>query len=99
MAITRMKRKDSTVYFAITYRYPRGRLGKQPREVTFHTLRHAFCTRFVQSGGTITDLRAVVGHPDITTTQRYAYHSQPHTARGLAGMANDLTGGDSTAAK
>ena len=33
MAITRMKRKDGTVYYAICYRYPRGRDGAQRREV------------------------------------------------------------------
>ncbi len=68
------------------------------REVTFHTLRHTFCTRFSQSGGALTDLKAVAGDADITTTQRYAHHSPQHAARVMAAMANDLTGDDATAA-
>jgi len=64
-----------------------------------HTLRHTFCTWFSQSGGALTDLMAVAGHADITTTQRYAHHSPHHAARVLVSMASDLTGEETAAAK
>jgi integrase len=62
-------------------------LGK---DVTFHTLRHTFCTRFGHAGGNIRDLQALAGHADIKTTERY-YHESDGAARVLGAMANDLT--------
>jgi integrase len=62
-------------------------LGK---EVTMHTLRHTFCTRFGHAGGNIRDLQALAGHADLKTTERY-YHQSDGAARVLGLMANDLT--------
>ncbi|MCZ6599565.1 MAG: site-specific integrase, partial [Acidobacteria bacterium] len=59
------------------------------RDVTFHTLRHTFCTRFGHAGGNIRDLQALAGHADISTTQRY-YHRSDSAARILGTMAHDL---------
>jgi site-specific recombinase XerD len=38
-----------------------------------HTLRHAFATRYLQKGGNLEDLRDLLGHSDIRTTQRYLH--------------------------
>lgn len=39
-------------------------------EVTPHTLRHTFATRFLQSGG---DLATLLGHSNVATTTRYLH--------------------------
>lgn len=40
--------------------------------LTFHSLRHTFATFFLDGGGAVTDLRAQLGHVELSTTQRYA---------------------------
>jgi integrase len=39
----------------------------------FHDLRHTFATTFLQRGGKLENLRAILGHSDITTTMKYAH--------------------------
>jgi integrase len=40
--------------------------------VTLYSLRHTFATHFLDDGGAATDLKAQLGHSDLSTTQRYA---------------------------
>jgi len=40
---------------------------------TPHNLRHSYATYMLQSGADIETLRALLGHVDITTTQRYVH--------------------------
>jgi len=42
-------------------------------DCTIHTLRHTHATRLVQNGLSIYEVKAVLGHTDITTTMRYAH--------------------------
>ena len=42
----------------------------------FHDLRHDFCSKLVQSGVDLYTVKELVGHKDITTTQRYAHLSK-----------------------
>lgn len=44
-------------------------------EITFHGLRHTFASHFMINGGSIWDLRQILGHADIKMTQRYAHLS------------------------
>jgi len=39
----------------------------------WHRLRHTFATNYVRHGGDIVRLAMVLGHPQITTTQRYLH--------------------------
>lgn len=49
---------------------------------TPHNLRHSYATYMLQSGADIETLRALLGHVDITTTQRYVHSNlnQMYTA-------------------
>ena len=41
------------------------------RNITFHGLRHAFATHMIQRGADLADVRQMMGHEFISTTQRY----------------------------
>ena len=43
-------------------------------DFTFHDLRHTFATRLAQAGIDLYAISKLLGHKDISTTQRYAHH-------------------------
>lgn len=44
-------------------------------KVVFHTLRHTFASWLAQKGVSMFDLAELMGHKDITMTQRYSHHN------------------------
>ena len=71
-------------YNRIYKKYYHKQLEKYPDlpYYTPHNLRHSYATYMLQSGADIETLRALLGHVDITTTQRYVHSNlnQMYTA-------------------
>jgi site-specific recombinase XerD len=47
----------------------------------WHRLRHTFATNYLRQGGDIVRLSMVLGHTQITTTQRYLHLDRARTVR------------------
>ena len=52
------------------------RAGLDPAKVSPHKLRHTFATALVESGRSLDEVRDLLGHESIATTQIYAHTSQ-----------------------
>lgn len=50
------------------------------RPIRIHDARHTYASLFVMSGGSIYDLKKVLGHVDVKTTEKYAHLSSDHLA-------------------
>lgn len=50
------------------------------RKLRIHDARHTYASLFVMSGGSIYDLKKVLGHADVKTTERHAHLSADHLA-------------------
>jgi len=50
------------------------------RQIRIHDARHTYASLFMMSGGSLYDLKEVLGHASITTTERYAHLSNAHLA-------------------
>jgi integrase len=50
------------------------------REMRIHDARHTYASLFMMNGGKLYDLRTVLGHADMKTTERYAHLSNEHLA-------------------
>lgn len=57
----------------------------------FHDLRHTFATRLTQHGTDIYKIAKLLGHKDISTTQRYAHH-YPESLRDGVEVLDHLLG-------
>ena len=49
----------------------------------FHDLRHTFASHYMMRGGSLYDLKEILGHADIKMTLRYAHHSPNHLRAGV----------------
>jgi integrase len=58
--------------------------------VTFHGLRHAFCSRLAQAGVPLPTVKALAGHGSLALTSRYASHV-PENAEAAAVKALEST--------
>lgn len=43
------------------------------KKITFHQLRHTAATRMVEKGIDLVVVKEILGHADLTTTQRYSH--------------------------
>lgn len=50
-------------------------------EFRFHDLRHTFASWYMMNGGDIYELAKILGHSNITMTERYAKLGKQHLAR------------------
>lgn len=57
----------------------------------FHDLRHTFATRLDQRGVDLYKIAKLLGHEDISTTQRYAHHCSESLRYGVEILDNKAT--------
>jgi len=50
------------------------------RKIRIHDARHTYASLFMMSDGSLYDLKKVLGHVDLKTTERYAHLSSDHLA-------------------
>ena len=59
----------------IFYSWDKARKAAQIHTVRMHDLRHSFASALVNSGMTLYDVKEILGHTNIRTTERYAHLS------------------------
>ena len=56
------------------------------KHFTFHDQRHTFASHFVMRGGSLQDLKEILGHSDLRLTLRYAHLSTQHLRASMERM-------------
>ncbi len=57
-----------------------------------HDLRHTFAARLLQAGVDLYKISKLLGHKDITVTQRYAHHCPDSLREGVEILEVDYNG-------
>ncbi len=65
------------------------------RDFHFHDLRHTFCSNLLLSGANLKDVKEMIGHNDITMTDRYSHLSGNHKLRLQEQLAEQYINGSS----
>ena len=58
-------------------------------ERSFHSLRHAFCSRLVSCGASVEAVRLLAGHGNLATTQRYVHAAGGDLKAAIAKLAGN----------
>lgn len=89
--------KDYEKFFMITRTMLRYRFDVMRREIPElkgvhpHVMRHTFCSRLVQLGAPLANLKELMGHEVIQTIMRYAHLSPDHDASDISLLSNFVT--------
>ncbi len=59
-----------------------------PRYFSFHHLRHTFASKLMMKGANLYDVKELLGHESIETTQIYAHLSRTQSAS-IIGLLNE----------
>jgi hypothetical protein len=59
----------------IHYSWDKARTAAKLSDVRMHDLRHSFASALVNEGMTLYDVKQILGHTNIKTTERYAHLS------------------------
>ena len=57
--------------------YP-SQIKAEVSRITFHDLRHTFASHLAMAGVPVLDIKAVLGHTDMKTTERYMHLAPGH---------------------
>lgn len=60
-------------------------------EIPFHSIRHSFATHFLFQGGGALELKKVLGHSRIETTERYTHLTDEHLALQMSKLRISLS--------
>jgi integrase len=63
-------------------------------EVRLHDLRHSFASAAIRQGIPLSTVGALLGHKDLTTTQRYAHHAEDQLREALNLLGSATRGKD-----
>jgi integrase len=64
------------------------------KDFHFHDLRHTFCSNVILSGGGLKDAKEMIGHADISMTDRYAHLTALHKLERQKQLADHYGGGN-----
>ena len=64
------------------------------KPITFHQLRHTFCTRLAAAGVDISTISELAGHCNVSMTERYVHPSNKLKQRGVELLVGGGNGGE-----
>jgi len=64
------------------------------KDFHFHDLRHTFCSNLLLSGASLKDVKEMIGHQDISMTDRYSHLSMNHNLSKQVRLAEHYSNGE-----
>ena len=64
------------------------------KDLHFHDLRHTFCSNLLLSGASLKDAKEMIGHQDISMTDRYSHLSLNHNLSNQVRLAEHYSSGN-----